>query len=73
MNDKSSNGKRRLVGVVIVDTLGSHVAREDATISGETGNGDADVVIDLEDLLLVRRKLGVGLVYACQDHVCLGS
>lgn len=73
LNNESADWKRRFVGVVVVDALGSHVAGENSAVGGETSNGDADVVIDLEDLLLVRRELGIGLVYTGQYHMGLGS
>ena len=73
LNDESADGERGLVGVVIVDALGSHVAREDAAVGSEAGDGDADVVVNFEDLLLVRGEFGVGLVDACENHVRLGS
>ena len=43
----TTNGKRRLVRENTVDGSGSR-------------NGNADVVVNLEDLLLVRGKLGIG-------------
>jgi len=73
LNDESADGQRGLVGVVIVDALGAHVPGEDAAVGSEAGDGDADVVVDLEDLLLVRGEFGVGLVDACENHVRLGS
>lgn len=73
LNNKSADGKGRFVGVVVVDTFGSHVSGENTAVGGETGNGDADVVINLEDLLLVGRELGIGLVDAGQHNVGLGS
>ncbi|KAL6133258.1 hypothetical protein ACLB2K_065495 [Fragaria x ananassa] len=73
LNDESSDGKRRLISVVVIDALGSHVVLQSTAFSSESDNGDADVVVDLENLLLVRRELGVGLVDACHDHVGLRS
>lgn len=57
----------------MVDALGAHVPGEDAAVGGEAGDGDADVVVDLEDLLLVGGELVVGLVDAGQDDVGPGS
>lgn len=73
MNDESTNGKGGFVGVVVVDAFGSKVTGEDAAVGGEAGNGDADVVVDLEDLLLVGGEFGVSLVDACQHDVGFGS
>lgn len=73
LDNKAADRKRRLVSVTVVNTLGSHVPRQNTAVGGETGDSDADVVVDLEDLLLVRRELGVGLVNAAQDHVSLRS
>ena len=73
LDDQSPNRKWRLICKAVVNTLVPHVPREDASVSGEAGDGDADVVVDFEDLLLVRRQLGVSLVNASQDHVSLRS
>lgn len=73
MNNEAADGKRRFVGVVVVDAFGSHVAGENTAVGRETGNGDTDVVVDLEDLLLVGGELGIGLVDAGQHDVGLGS
>jgi len=73
LNDESADGKRGLVRIVIVDALGPYVAGKDADVGSEVGDGDADVVVDLEDLLLVRGEFKVGLVDACENYVRLGS
>ena len=36
-------------------------------VDGQFGNGDADVVVDLEDILLVRGELGIGLGEKSRD------
>ena len=69
LNNKSTDGKRRLIVIAIVDALGSHIARENSAISGKASNGESDVIINLEDLLLVRRKLGISLIDASQNHM----
>lgn len=53
LNNEATNREWRLIGVIIVNAFGSHVTGEDTTIGGETGDGDTDVIINLEDLLLV--------------------
>ena len=73
LDDEATDGERGLVREAVVDALGAHIAREDAAIGREASDGDADVVVDLEDLLLVGGELGVGLVNAGQHHVRLGS
>lgn len=73
LDDEATDGERGLIGEAVIDALGAHVTGEDAAIGGEAGDGDADVVVDLEDLLLVGGELGVGLVDAGQHHVGLGS
>lgn len=73
LNDKSANRKRRLIREVVVNRLVSHIPRKDAAVSSETGDGDADVVVDFENLFLVRRQLGVSLVDATQNYMGLRS
>lgn len=73
LNYETTNGKRRLIGKAVIDALVAHVPGEHAAVGGEASNGDAYVVVDLENLLLVGRELGAGLVDACQDDVGLGS
>jgi len=57
----------------MIDAFGAHIAGKNTTISSKSSNGDADVVIDLEDLALMGGELGLGLVYAGQDDVGFGS
>ena len=44
-----------------------HVPRENMAVRGESGNGNTDVVVDLEDILLVRGELGIGLGEKSRD------
>ena len=69
MNDEASHGERRLIGEGVVDSLRSHITREDTAIGGEPSDRDAYVVIDFEDLLLVGGELGLGLVDAGEDDM----
>lgn len=73
LNDEAADWELGLVCVEIVDALIAHVAGEDAAVSGEAGDSDSNMIVNLEDLLLVRGKFGVGLVYACQHHMALRS
>ncbi len=73
LNNKSAYREGRLVSEGVIDGLGSHITREYTAVGGESGNGDADVIIDLEDLLLMRGELRVSLVHASQNHMALRS
>jgi hypothetical protein len=42
------------VNVLVIEALAAHVLGECAGICGETGNAAANVVVNLEELLLVR-------------------
>ena len=55
----------------MVKALVAHVAAEDATVGGEARDGDAEVVVDLEDLALEGRQLGWGALEGSQDGVCV--
>jgi len=44
----------------VIETFISHVFGEGARVSGETGNADANVVVDGEDLFLVGGQFGDG-------------
>jgi hypothetical protein len=41
----------------VTETLLLHEVGQDARIGCEAGNGDADMLVDREELLLVRRQL----------------
>lgn len=56
--DKTSAGQGRPVDVLVVETLVPHPFRESASISREARYADAEVVVDFENLLLVRRQFG---------------
>jgi len=44
----------------VIETFISHVFGEGARVGSETGNADANVVVDGEDLFLVRGQFGDG-------------
>jgi hypothetical protein len=46
---------------------------EDSAVSGEAGDGDADVVVSAEDLALVGGEFGGGLVDGGEDGVGRGA
>lgn len=64
LNYETTDRKRRFISVAVIDTLRSHIARKNASIRSKAGNGDADVIVDFEDLLLVRGEFRVGLIDA---------
>lgn len=49
LDDKTANGKRRLIGERVIDGFRSHVTREYTSIGGETSDNYTDMVIDFED------------------------
>lgn len=51
-DDEATNRKRRLIDKRVVDTLVAEVARKDAAISSKAGDGNTDMIIDLEYLAL---------------------
>ena len=67
LNNESTNGERRLVSEGVIKDLRLHVPGENTNAGGESGNGNANVVVDLEDLLLVRGELGIGLGEKSRD------
>ena len=60
------------MGVSAVHALGSHPPRNGASIGGEAGDGDAHMVIDGEDLLLVGGQVAGGSLEGHQHGVGLG-
>lgn len=72
LNNKAANRKRRLINEVVINALRSHVPRQNTAIGSQSSHGDPDVVIDLEQLLLVRGKLRGGFVHSGQHHMRLG-
>ena len=53
----------------MIDGFRSHVTREHTAIGGESSDGDTDVVIDFEDLPLVRRELRLGFIDGGEDDM----
>lgn len=69
VNDEATNGKRRLVSERVINRFRSHITRENTAIGGEPSDCDANMVIDFEDLLLMRRELRLGFVDASEDDM----
>lgn len=44
----------------VVQTLVAHVAAQDAAVGSKAGDGDAHVVVDLEDLRRGQHRMGAG-------------
>lgn len=53
----------------MIDGFRSHVTRQNTAVGGETSDSDTDVVIDFEDLPLVRRELGLGFIDRGEDYM----
>ena len=60
IGDQALRLDRRPVDVTVVQRLAAHVAAQGASIRRQAREGDAHVVIDAENLLLVRRQLAGG-------------
>merc|ERR1712087_430563 len=60
-----------LVDVPVIDTLGPHVLCEDACIRHKPSNGNADMCIHFEDLLLVRRQFRGIALKRCDQRVLI--
>jgi len=59
---------RLVVDVPVVDALRAHVLGEHARVGHQAGDANADVVVDLEDLFLVRRQLRRGALQRRHDR-----
>jgi hypothetical protein len=57
----------------VVDALCPHVLREHARVGNKAGDGDADMIINLEDLLLVGRELAARAFQRRHDRVFIRS
>lgn len=57
----------------MVDALVAEVAGKNTAVRGETGDGHADVVVNLEDLALMGGEVGGGLVDGGEDDVGGGA
>mmetsp|Transcript_63624 Transcript_63624/g.186670 ORF Transcript_63624/g.186670 Transcript_63624/m.186670 type:complete len:217 (-) Transcript_63624:30-680(-) len=66
---ETTNVHGRVVDVLVVQALVPHVLGQDSRIRGESGDADAKVVVDLEDLLLVRGQLRLRLPEGRDDDV----
>lgn len=55
ITNESGNGQRFIVGIAMVEALGSHVATEETGISCQTSNCHTHVCINRNDLFLVSR------------------
>mmetsp|Transcript_31559 Transcript_31559/g.79823 ORF Transcript_31559/g.79823 Transcript_31559/m.79823 type:complete len:301 (+) Transcript_31559:309-1211(+) len=70
---EAADGQRGLVHKAVVDALVAHVARQDAPVRGQPRDGDAHVVVHLEDLLLVAGQLARRALERGQHHVRLAA
>ena len=61
------------VRVLVVKRLRAQVLADEAAVRRESRKTEAQVLVDLVDLLLVLRKLGWGPVECCQDRVGRGT
>ena len=66
--NKPGNWKGGLVHELVVQALVPHVTAQDPAVCDEPGHRDADVVVDLKDLLLVRREVRVLGELESGDH-----
>jgi hypothetical protein len=57
----------------MVEALGAHEAMQNATISSKARDGTAYMVIDWEDLLLIRSKFRWSGPDSCYHGILLGS
>ena len=57
------------MSVSAVHALGSHPARNRSCIGRESSDGDTNVIVDGEDLLLVRGEVGGGSLERDQHRV----
>ena len=64
---------RLIVRVPVVDALCPHVLREHARVGNKAGDGDADMIVNLEDLLLVGRELAARALQRRHDRVFIRS
>lgn len=72
-DDEARDGEGGLVDEGVVDAFVAEIAGEHASVSGETSDGDTDVVVDLEDLALVGREVRGGLVDGGENDVGGGA
>mmetsp|Transcript_9986 Transcript_9986/g.18569 ORF Transcript_9986/g.18569 Transcript_9986/m.18569 type:complete len:202 (+) Transcript_9986:471-1076(+) len=66
-------GQGRPVHVLVIQTLVPHPLGQSPRIGRETGDADADVVVDVEDLLLVGGEFGDGAFEGADDGVGGGA
>ena len=68
-DDETGDGEGRLVDERVINALVTQVTAEHPSVGGETSDGNADVIVDFEDLALVRRQLRRRLVHGGQHDV----
>ena len=64
---------RLIVRVPVVDALCPHVLREHARVGNKAGDGDTNMIVNLEDLLLVGRELAARALQRRHDRVFIRS
>ena len=70
--DEPGDGEGGVVRVSAVHTLRPHPARDGPGVRSQTSDGDTDVIIQGEDLLLVRRQITGGSFQGHQHGVRVG-
>mmetsp|Transcript_50040 Transcript_50040/g.113597 ORF Transcript_50040/g.113597 Transcript_50040/m.113597 type:complete len:268 (-) Transcript_50040:137-940(-) len=70
---KAAGLECRAVDVAVVEALGAHVLGEAPCVRVEAGDGHAHVVVDLEQLFLVRCQLVWRALKGAEYHVRLGA
>ena len=56
IGDHARNRQRRVVAISRAETLVPHPSRDRPSVGGEAGDGDSDMIVDGEDLLLMTAK-----------------
>lgn len=60
-----------IVRVLMIDALLTHVAAQDASVGGDASHWDADMIVYLQDLLLMRWQLRC-CTFECDQHSIVG-
>lgn len=65
---QSLSGMMAVVSVPVVEALGSHELAQVASVSSQTSDGNAHVIVDVEDLLLMISEV-VGALLERDQHL----
>lgn len=60
-----------IVRVLMIDALLTHVTAQNTSVSGDASHWDADMIVHLQDLLLMRWQLGC-CTFECDQHGIVG-